>query len=234
MTAILKRELKAYFSSPIGYIYLATFYLFSGFYFFGSCLIYNYAGLESVFSALFTITIILIPILTMRLLSEDKKHKTDQALLTAPISLMSLVMGKYLAALLVFVMGISITMVFALVLAAFTVPDWAVIFGNFIGLFLMGAALISICMFISALTENQVIAAVGGFAAGFGLILIDALSSLINVEFLRKFVEGMSFMTRYNQFTVGLLDFSSIVFFLSVIAVFVFFTVRVFEKKRWA
>lgn len=233
MFAVLKRELSAYFSSPIGYIYLAVFYVFSGYFFFG-VLYSNTTSLSNVFNGMFTIIMLLIPILTMRLMSEDLKNKTDQALLTAPISLLSLVLGKFLSALIVYCLGVAITLVYAVVIATFAPPDWTVVFGNVLGMLLLGAALIAIGMFISALTENQVIAAVGGFAVGFSLILVNSLSSLISTEWLKKFVSGLSFMERYDEFTNGILDISNIFFFISICAVFVFFTVRVFEKRRWS
>lgn len=233
MFAVLKRELSAYFSSPIGYIYLAVFYVFSGYFFFG-VLYSNTTSLSNVFNGMFTIIMLLIPILTMRLMSEDLKNKTDQALLTAPISLLSLVLGKFLSALIVYCLGVAITLVYAIVIATFAQPDWTVVFGNVLGMLLLGAALIAIGMFISALTENQVIAAVGGFAVGFSLILVNSLSSLITVSWLQKFVSGLSFMERYDEFTNGILDISNVFFFISICAVFVFFTVRVFEKRRWS
>ncbi|MCI9458264.1 MAG: ABC transporter permease [Oscillospiraceae bacterium] len=233
MFAVLKRELSAYFSSPIGYIYLAVFYVFSGYFFFG-VLYSNTTSLSNVFNGMFTIIMLLIPILTMRLMSEDLKNKTDQALLTAPISLLSLVLGKFLSALIVYCLGVAITLVYAIVIATFAPPDWTVVFGNVLGMLLLGAALIAIGMFISALTENQVIAAVGGFAVGFSLILVNSLASLISTEWLKKFVSGLSFMERYDEFTNGILDISNIFFFISICAVFVFFTVRVFEKRRWS
>ncbi len=233
MFAVLKRELSAYFSSPIGYIYLAVFYVFSGYFFFG-VLYSNTTSLSNVFNGMFTIIMLLIPILTMRLVSEDLKNKTDQALLTAPISLVSLVLGKFLSALIVYCLGVAITLVYGVVIAAFAPPDWTVVFGNVLGMLLLGSALIAIGMFISALTENQVIAAVGGFAVGFSLILVNSLSSLISIDWMKKFVSGLSFMERYDEFTNGILDISNIFFFISVCAVFVFFTVRVIEKRRWA
>ena len=233
MFAVLKRELSAYFSSPVGYIYLAVFYVFSGYFFFG-VLYSNTTSLSNVFNGMFTIIMLLIPILTMRLVSEDLKNKTDQALLTAPISLVSLVLGKFLSALIVYCLGVAITLVYGVVIAAFAPPDWTVVFGNVLGMLLLGSALIAIGMFISALTENQVIAAVGGFAVGFSLILVNSLSSLISIDWMKKFVSGLSFMERYDEFTNGILDISNIFFFISICAVFVFFTVRVFEKRRWS
>lgn len=234
MGAIYRRELRSFFYSPIAYVYLAVFYAFAGFYFFGTTLVANTTNLSYVFSYLFTISLFVIPILTMRLMSEDKKNKTDQALLTAPVSLPGIVLGKYLAALTVYVVGIAITLVFALIVATFAVPDWAVVFGHFTGLLLLGAALLAIGTFISSLTENQVIAAIGGFAVGFGLMLSDSLSSIITSPTAQKFVQGISFTRRYQSFTVGVLNLADTVFFLSVCALFIFLTVRTLEKRRWS
>ncbi|WP_312644953.1 ABC transporter [Hydrogenoanaerobacterium sp.] len=234
MSAVLRREFGAYFTSPIGYVFISVFYLFSGFFFFTYNLYGNTTDMRALFSALFNIVIFLIPILTMRLMSEDKKLKTDQALLTAPISLLGLVMGKYLAALLVYLVAISSTMLIALTISVMAMPDWAMIVGHFIGIFLLGAALIAIGMFISSLTENQVIAAVGGFCVGFVLILIDSLTPIVSQKFLKLFVTNISFYNRYQDFTLGILNFADVVFFLSIAVLFIFLTIRVLDKRRWS
>lgn len=234
MIAILRRELKAYFSSPIGYIFLAVFAAFAGLFFFATCLSTQTSNIGAVFSSMFTIVLFLIPILTMRLLSEDRKQKTDQALLTAPVSLFGLVMGKFLAALLLFAIALSVTFLMMLVLAALGTVEWAVFIANFIGMLLMGAAMISIGLFISSMTENQVIAAVGGFAAMLGLWLLDGVGSMIGSGIVQTVLTSLSISRRYGDFTMGLFDVSNVLFFLSIIAVFVFFTIRVFEKRRWS
>ncbi|MEG2295556.1 MAG: ABC transporter permease subunit, partial [Oscillospiraceae bacterium] len=186
MLAIFKREIYTYFTTPIGYVFLAIFYLLSGYFFLALCLLYDTSDLTYVFAQLFTVIIFLVPILTMRLFSEDLRNKTDQLLLTSPISLFSLVMGKYLSALTVYTIGISCVFVYSGVIASFTPPAWPMIIGNFLGLFLLGAALIAIGMFISSLTENQVIAAVAGFGIGLMLILFDAIISIIPSNFIKK------------------------------------------------
>lgn len=233
MIAILKRELGAYFVSPIGYVFLAVFFFFSGLYFFLSTLAYNSTNLSGVFSSLFTISMFIVPILTMKLLSEDKKLKTDQVLLTAPVNLYGLVFGKFLSALVMFTVGISITIVYALVLSAFASVEWAVVFGNFVGIFVLGAALISIGLFISSLTESQVIAAVGGFAVMMLLMLLDGFGSSISNEFLRNIVEQLSFFNRYKDFTMGIFNIPNLLFFISIAVIFNFLTARVLEKRRW-
>ena len=233
MGAIIKRELSAYFSSAIGYIFLAVYYVFSGF-FFQATLASNTGNMSMIFGNMFTIILFLTPILTMRLWSEEKKQKTDQALFTAPVKLLPVTLGKYFAALIVFVISLAINLVYAIVISAFTTPDWAVIMGNMLGLFLLGAALIAIGMFISALTENQVIAAVGGFGVAFFVMLMDALPSFIPGDFFQKLITSISFNGHYSDFSYGILKLTDVVFFLSVIVLFVFLTVRVFEKKRWS
>lgn len=232
MVAIMKRELSAYFSSAIGYIFLAVYYLFSGL-FFQATLASNTGNMSMIFGNMFTIILFLTPILTMRLWSEEKKQKTDQALFTAPVKLLPVTLGKYFAALIVFIISLAINLVYAMVISFFTAPEWSVILGNMVGLFLLGAALIAIGMFISALTENQVIAAVGGFGVAFFVMLMDALPTIIPGDFFLKLITNLSFNNHYKEFSYGILNLTDVVFFLSVIVLFVFLTVRVFEKKRW-
>ena len=233
MTAVFKREFKAYFYSPLGYVFIAAFFLLSGYFFFNYNLYGNTTDMRSLFSTLFTVTLFFIPILTMRLMSEDLKLKTDYLLLMAPIGTAGIILGKLLAAVLVFLMAISHTLIIALVISTMAAPEWPVIIGHFIGLFLLGITLISIGMFVSALTENQIIAAIGGFCVSFFLMLIDTLAPVIDNICLRAMVTNMSFQTRYVPFTLGILDFSNIIFFLSITGLFTFFTMVAFEKRRW-
>ncbi len=234
MLAIFKREMSAYFTSPIGYIFLAVYYFFAGLFFYIYVLYVGTTDMTGVFSMLLWVLIFAVPILTMRLLSEDKRQKTDQALLTAPVGLTSIVLGKYFAALLMFTIGEAITVVFALVVAAFQQPDWMVVIGNMLGLFLLGAAMIAIGLFISSLTENQVVAAVGSFALMLMIMLMDLLISVVPWEWLKNVLGAISLSTRYSDFTTGILDISHVLFFISVAVVFNYFTVRVLEKKRWS
>lgn len=234
MAAIIKREISAYFLSAIGYIVLAAFYIFGGFYFYMSALMSNTTDLSYTFSSLFVIMIFVIPILTMRLFSEEKKQKTDQALLTAPVSLTSIVLGKYFAALIMYLFCILITLVYAVIISFFNTPDWITVLGNFLGIFLLGAALIAIGMFLSSITENQIVAAIGGIVVGVLMLFMDSIAQAISVDFISNILKKISFMSYYNNFTLGVLNLKDIVFFLSVCVLFIFFTIRVFEKKRWS
>lgn len=234
MLAILKRELNSYFTSPIGYVFLAVFYFFSGMFFY-TVLYSNTTDITYVFDSLFTVLLFIVPLLTMRLLSEEKKQKTDQLLLTSPVSLTGLVAGKFLAAVVMYSIAVGITVVYSIILAGFASPEWMVVIGNIFGALLFGAALISIGLFISSLTENQMIAAVGTFAVMMFIMMMDSLSSLLpaGFAFVGKFLAKLSFMSRYDELVSGVLNIGTILFFASVAVIFNFLTIRVLEKKRW-
>ena len=234
MAAIIKREISAYFLSAIGYIVLAAFYIFGGFYFYMSVLMSNTTDLSYTFSSLFVIMIFVIPILTMRLFSEEKKQKTDQVLLTAPVSLTSIVLGKYFAALIMYLFCILITLVYAVIISFFNTPDWITVLGNFLGIFLLVAALNATGMVFASITENQIVAAIGGIVVGVLMLFMDSIAQAISVDFISNILKKISFMSYYNNFTLGVLNLKDIVFFLSVCVLFIFFTIRVFEKKRWS
>ena len=234
MKVILKREFSAYFHTPIGAVFIAAYYFLTGFFFFNYNLFGNSSDTRSLFGVLFTITLFLVPLLTMRLMSEDRKMRTDQLLLMAPQSAAGIVTGKYLAALCVYLLGLSSVFVAAFVLAVFGRPEWPVVFGNFAGLFLLGAALIAIGLFISALTENQVIAAIGAYCAGLFLMLFDSIAIIVSGSALNTLMKAVSFRTRYEYFTLGILGFDHVIYFVSVSFFFVFLTANRFEKRRWA
>ncbi len=234
MTAVFKREVRAYFQSPLGYVFIAVMYFFTAYYFFTYNLYNNTTDMSALFNQLFSVVLFLVPILTMRLMSEDKRARTDQLLLTAPVSRIGIVLGKYFSALCVYLVAISASLLMAIVLSVYGTPDWPVIIGNIIGLILLGAALIAICMFLSSITESQVIAAVSGFAVSLFLVLVDALIYVVSGELFQKIFSYMSFNGRYNGFTIGIIDFSNVLFFLSIAAMFVLLTAAVLEKRRWS
>jgi len=142
-------------------------------------------------------------------------------------------MGKFLAAFLVYVIAVSITLVYALVLSVFVSFNWAVIVSSYVGILLLGAALIAVGMFISSLTESQLVAAIVTVVVDLGLLLVDSLASVMPNTTLQNAVLSLSMSDRYGNFTMGILDFADTFFFLSVIALFIFLTGRVLEKRRW-
>ena len=234
MGAIFRRELNSFFKSSIAYIFLSVFFVCSGYFFYGGPLRAATSDMSSMFSALFMVFLILIPVLTMKLLSEEKKQKTDQGLLTAPISLWSIVLGKYFAALTLYTMGISIIFVYALILSYFGAVLWTTVIANFLALFLLGAAFIAVGLFVSSLTENQMSSAVASFLALMLLYMIDSIASLFQTEAIKNVLVSLSFYTRYMEFTMGMFNLSSVIFYISAAFLFNFFSVRVLEKRRWS
>lgn len=233
MLAIFKREFKSFFTTPLGYVILIIFNLFSGIQFWFGTLYSDTVDMSPVFSGFTLIVLSAIPILTMRLFSEERRQKTDQALLTAPVSLVGIVMAKFFAAFLLYVIGISITLVYSVVLAFVAQPTWGYILGNYLGLLLVGAALIAVGLFISSITENQLVAAMISYAVLFMLIMLGNFATLIPVPFLADLLYDLSFQVRYNAFVSGIVSLSNVMFFLNATVICLFLTTRVLEKRRW-
>lgn len=236
MAAIFKREFKAYFFSPIGYFVLAILFFFAGGFFYLYNILSSSPDLTYVYNGLFSIVLLaVLPILTMRLFSDEKRQRTDQALLTAPVSLSGIVLGKFLAALVLFALGIAITLVYAVIIAFLVTPDWSMILGNYLGLLLLGGAVISIGLLISSLTESMFISALGTFGVSFVLVMLDNLTAIFSGnKVVAAIVNFLSVSQRYNNFTLGLIHYNDIIFFLSIMALFLFLTVRVLDHKRWS
>lgn len=234
MLAIMKRELLSYFTSPLGYVFVAVFYLFSGVFLYLFTLYSQSADMSSVYIGMFFVMLIMIPILTMRLMAEENRQKTDQLLLTSPVSLTRLVMGKFLSAFSIIAMCVLIFVVYGIVLSCFVDMNWAIIWGNIVGMLLLGALCVSSGLFISTLTENQMIAAVGSIGINIAFILVDSFAAVMPIKFLQDVFYSLSFYSRYNEFTLGIFSLSNVFFFVSVAFVFLFLTVRVLEKRRWA
>ncbi len=235
MSAIFKREFKTYFTSPIGYCVLAIMFGLTAFSFDSYNITYLSPDLSPLFQSLQVYLMILVlPILTMRLMSDDKRQKTDQALFTAPVSLTGIVLGKYFAALLLFAIGCSMTLVCAVIVAMQTTPDWMVIIGNYVALLLLGGMIITLGLLISCLTESQFIAALGTFLASLLLLMMDNIKYMFSGnEWIAAAVDFLSVNQRYAGFTAGTLKYDDIIFFVTMQALCLFVTVRLLDRKRW-
>lgn len=234
MSSIFKREFKSYFISPVGYVFLAIMMFFQG-WFFSDMYNIGYADITYVFSQTYMFVFFLIPILTMRTMSEDRRQKVDQVLLTSPVSLYSIVFGKFFATLLIFLSSYAITIIFQIIIVFQQVSiNWLIYMGNILGIGLMGAALIAMGIFISSLTESQITAAVGSFTLSLVIYMFDYLASLVNINIVTKVVEWISFTGRYRTFTEGIIDYSNIIFFVGFAAIFLFLTVRILDKRRYS
>ena len=237
MSAIFKREFKSYFTTPIGYIVLAVMMIVHG-WAFADVYEAGSPDISYVFTSFLSTLIVFIlipPILTMRSMSEDRRQKVDQVLITSPVSLYSIVLGKFFAILAIFMMGYSMTLVFQIIIAFQGVTvNWLIYIGNVLGVALIGSALIALGIFISSLTESQLVSVVVSVAVASLLSMMESFASTINVRWVTKVVEWISFTGRYYTFCEGILDYSNAVFFLGFAAVFIFLTVRVLDKRRYS
>lgn len=233
MKAIFKREFKSYFSSPVGYVAIAALTVLYGFFYFQVMLLGSSAYVSVVFSAVFSYGMMIIPILTMKTMAEDRKNKTDQALLTAPVSVTNIVIGKFLSCFAVYAIATTIGLLPAVAMSTFSSPDWGVILGNYVATLLYGGAMIAIGIYVSNLTVSQVIAAIATFGISLGLVFVDSLASAFTGSLVGVVLNAISFSDRYTVYTQGVFSFTSTVYFLSVIILFVFLTSRKLESRRW-
>jgi len=288
MRAVFRRELKAYFSSPLGFVFVGFFILIAGIFFALTNLLSGNPNYTGVLGSITFVFVFVVPILTMRLISEDARQKTDQLLITSPLRVSAIVMGKYFAAVAVFFITLAVTGIFPLIMSFFALgglAGWEIL-GGYIGFFLLGSSFIAVGLFFSSLSDNQLVSAVETFAAllfiwildtvsqsvpsdpvsglvflGFlaaGLVvlvyfttksllatiaalIVAALAVALLFVFSHSFFEGLiakilnwfSLLKRYNDFTLGVLSLSPIVYYVSFSGAFVFLTVRMIEKRRW-
>lgn len=182
MLAIYKKELRSYFTSMIGYVFIAFFLVIIGIYFFAQNLISGYANLEYTLSSITFLFVLLAPLLTMRLMAEENKQKTDQLLFTSPLTAASIVVGKLLAVFTIFLIVMGIVCFYPLILSLYGTVNMAAAYAGIFGFALLGAAYLAIGLFISSLTESQVVAAVISFIVFLVTLLMDAIASILPTD----------------------------------------------------
>ncbi len=287
MGAVYKKELKSYFTSMIGCVFLAIMLIIISIYFFVVNMLNMYAELSTTLSAITFVIVLIMPIITMRTLAEENRQKTDQLLFTAPVSVVKIIVGKYLALITLYGIGMAVICTYPLIMNMYGDAQIAQSYSSILGFFLMGAAYLAIGLFISSLTESQVIAGVISFivmiftylmtniasllptghvsqvvclAVIFVIIAVIAYMMMHNVivtaaifvcgeafvaimYFVRpSFYDGLivnilswfSVVDRYRSFSLGIMDVSAMVYYLSIIFIFIFFTVMRIKKKRWS
>ncbi len=233
MNAIHKRDLQGFFRSPLGYVYIGAFLAIMNLYFFAICVLSSSSDMGSVFSNMLIVFLFLMPILTMRLFSEEYKQGTDRLLLTAPVSVWEIVFGKFLAAVSVLLVALACTLPWIVIVAIFGTPAWASILGCYIAVLCAAAVFVAMGMFLSSLTESQLIAAVLSFALFLGLYVADMLSySLDSSSLPGMLLSWLSIFTRYDSFMSGQFSFGNLIYFLSLTGLFLYLTARVLERRR--
>ena len=234
MTAIFKKELKNYFYSPIGYIFTGVFMALAAFFFITGVLYTQQADISLMFSNINVIYLFLAALLTMRLLSEEKNKKTDQLLLSSPVSVTEIVLGKYFAAMAVFGITMVLSLIFPAIMFKYGSPALSEVIGSYLGFILLWGAFIAIGVFISSLTESQMIAGVFTFASLLMIYFINWFESSAKNPLAKEILGWFSLLERYSEFQSGILSLENVIYYLSFIFVFLFLTIRVIDKRRYS
>jgi ABC-2 type transport system permease protein len=249
--AICKKEIKAYFTSPIAYVAITVFMVLIGFFFYSLIWWFNSQSLQMaqnqyyyqqlninqmVYSPLFhnisIILLLMIPLLTMRLFSEEKKRQTDELLFTSPISVNQIILGKYFASLFVLVVMLFLTGILSIFVFSYGNPELAPVLSGYLGLFLVGAAFMAVGIFFSSLTENQIVSAILTFGA---LLLFWILNwaSYSAGGMWKSVLNYLSFFQHFDVMTRGIVDTTDLVYYLSFIFLGLFLTHSVIQSRRW-
>lgn len=287
MIAIYKKELRAYFNSMIGWMFLAFFFLGIGFYHATINLLQGYGLLTYALTSVTIIIILIIPIFTMRIMAEEGRQKTDQLLYTSPVSIVQIVLGKFFAMATIFAIGVAVLALYPLTMMPYGDVVFVQEYVSLAGFFLMGCVYMAIGMFISSLTTSQILAAVitiGVFLFSFfsgsvadlfesdnatamkfmvvlwlivsliayllmknffvaaliwvvgevAVLLVYNLKTELFDGLISKIFSALSITNHFNSFSYGILSVADVVYFITVTALFLFFTVQVINKKRWS
>ena len=240
---VYKRELRSYFTSPIGYVVLTFFILLTGFFFYVFISEFSQASmsqspygprnlnvtmhiLRPLLGNISVIMLFIMPLITMKPFSEERKTGTIELLLTYPLSDLEILLGKFFAALTLFLAMLAMTLVYPLFMVLHSQPELGTLFSGYLGLLLMAAAFTALGIFISSLTENQIIAAIATFAT---LLILWIIRWVGPNELIRH----LSILEHFNNFAEGLIDTRDVVYYLSFTVLWLFMTLRVLESKKW-
>lgn len=287
MLAIYKKELRSYFTSMIGYVFIAIFLLIIGIYFYMNNLLIGVANFEYTVANVSFIFVLLVPLLTMRIMAEENKQKTDQLLYTSPVTASDIVMGKFFAVFTILSFVIAIISTYPLIMTRYGSVPFATSYASIIGFLLLGGAYLAMGLFLSSLTDSQVVAAVITFIVFFFTLFMEGIASGISTNYRTAFIffivlvlilciilwimmhnmavslgvaivglgilsalyiyspsiydgaivkvfSWLSATARFNNFYMGILDLADIIYYLSIIFVFLFLSTQVIKKKRWS
>ncbi len=236
MLAIYKRELKSYFCNIIGFLFIAVTLFFISLYFVVYNLLNGYPYFSYAISSVLFLFMLSVPILTMRILAEEKRSKTDQLILTAPVSVGGVVMGKFLALLTIFAIPVGIICLYPLIMSKYGIVPMGEAYLAILAYFLYGMTSIAIGLLISSLTESQVIAAVLSFAVLFLGSMMDSICGLIasTGNLLTKILRCFDLYTPFTELLNGTLNVEAIVYYMSVTLLVLFLTVQSIQKRRYS
>jgi ABC-2 type transport system permease protein len=229
---LTKKELRSYFNSPVAYVVIVLFLLISGWQFSTSIFLANTADLRGLFQIIRFIFLFFIPALSMRLLSEEKRSGTIEVLSTMPIHDWQLVLGKFIPALILMVITLALTLINYITISYLGNPDSGATFGGYLGLFLLAATYLSIGLFTSSLSKNQIVAFILSFAIIFMFIIFNYFKFFVG-GFLASILEFMSTDYHFESIERGVLDTRNLIFYISVTFTFLFLTVQMLQSRKW-
>ncbi len=233
MISVWKRELQSYFYTPVGYLFMGVFLALSSVMFYLQILSQRSSDLLTFIGQISYLWMLLTPVLTMRLLAEERQKRTDQLLLTSPVSLPGIVLGKYLAAVTVMVTTVLLTMVYALIVAIYGQVYPGELAVGLLGFLLQGCAFIALDLFISGCAGNPVSAAVMAFGVNFALWILDMVESSVSAAWLSDVLSFFSLYARNEPFLMGQLSFASIGYDLSFAAACLILTIHLLDSRRY-
>ncbi len=230
--ALTAREVRSYFAAPIAYVVTAAFLVICGYLFTMYVFYSREPSLRYLFRDMSIVLLLMAPVLTMRLLSEEQRSGTIELLLTAPLRDIEVVLGKFIAAFLLLGVMLGLTLYYPLVIIFFATPDWGPVLGGYLGVLLLGSSFLALGLLTSSLSQNQVVAAVLSFAALLVLWLISGMAEFTGPQ-LSGFVRYMGLMEHFDDFTKGIVDLKDVFYYVSIVTASLFLTVKVLETRRW-
>ncbi|MGC8963902.1 MAG: ABC transporter permease [Brevinematia bacterium] len=230
---VYKKEIIVYFTTPVAYITMFAFLVISGYLFHFYVSYVRISDMSRVFNNMIIAGMLISPLLTMRLLSEEKKTGTYELLRTSPLRLYHVVIAKYLASLTIFMSGLFLTLGYIVIMSIYGKPDYGTIVSGYLGFILAMSAFLSIGLFSSALSQNQMVAGIIGFALIFILWFVDVLSGVVNNDFISSILSELSFLNHFSSFLTGVIDTKDVSFFIFWIILSLVVTTKVIETSTW-
>jgi len=227
---IFKREMRAYFTSPVAYIVIVVFLLITGWFFSTSLFVIGQASMRNVFSIIPFVFTFFVPALTMRLLAEEKKTGTFELLVTMPVSNIEVVLGKYLASVALLTISILFTLTYAITISSLGNVDVGVILAGYLGLILLGASYVAVGILASSVTENQIVAFIVSFVVIFALSLVDKMLLFVPASMASLF-EYLSAEYHFNNIVRGVVDTRDLVYYASLIVLGLYFAARSLQRR---
>ena len=239
MIAIFKREMIGYFKNPTAYVVMAIYAVLSALLFCVQVIMRNTSYMGALFVWLFLVEMIVVAVMAMRFFSEEKKNRTDQLIMTSPVSLSGVVMGKYLAGMTLYTLCTMINLIYILIVDIYGTPDRGMNFTSMLGTILLGSCMVSIALFVSSLTENSLVAAGGTIVVFILMMLINFVVSPLRellpagLHFIPNSLGKLNLLSWFDNFVGGIISLDAVVFYLTLTASFLFLTTRVLERRRW-